>query len=322
MSSVTSRKREKNKKREMYGREPHGAPREDAEPGSEGQRRMIWEENYRFIQQHNMEEAQGKHSYRLGMNQFGDLTDAEYQEMMLCSEDTSQEEFSSLPVWNGSVLKAPAQWDWRQKGYVTPVKSQGKCGSCWAFSATGALEGQMFKKTRRLVPLSEQNLMDCSRAYGNNGCHGGLALRAFDYIAVNGGIESEKTYPYTAKDSSRCKYSKRRSVASCKGYQQLPRGNERCLKNALIAVGPIAVSVNANLTTFKLYKSGIYSDPTCLKETNHAMLAVGYGTQCGAKFWIVKNSWGTFWGEKGYIRMARDNDNQSGIGIRSTFPVV
>ncbi|KAI1886231.1 hypothetical protein AGOR_G00211860 [Albula goreensis] len=295
---------------------------------SEGQRRMIWEENHRFIQQHNLEEAQGKHSYKLGMNQFGDLTDEEYQEMMLSSEEVSQEAFSSLPVWNGTVLKAPTKLDWRRKGYVTHVKNQGVCESCWAFSATGALEGQMFKKTGRLVPLSEQNLVDCSRSFGNNGCNRGLALQAFNYIAKNGGIESEKTYPYKAKDMP-CRYNKKRSVAYCKGYKQLPSGDEKSLRNALIDVGPIAVSVNSDLKTFKFYKSGIYSDPACHKTINHAVLAVGYGVsktsnmQGGpAKFWIVKNSWGTHWGEKGYIRVARYNNNQCGIGIHSTYPVV
>ncbi|KAI1886228.1 hypothetical protein AGOR_G00211830 [Albula goreensis] len=298
---------------------------------SEGQRRMIWEENHRFIQQHNLEEAQGKHSYKLGMNQFGDLTDQEFRETML-GLDMSSVDVSSLPVWNGTVLHTPEQVDWRKQGYVTPVKDQGTCNSCWAFSSTGALEGQMFKKTRRLVSLSEQNLIDCSRCYGNRGCEGGLMDNAFRYIRDKGGIASESSYPYTAEDTMLCRYSESQRAASCKGYKILPEG-ENALRKALVYVGPISVSVNSSLHTFKFYESGIYFHRKCSKSPDHALLAVGYGKSIDEpdtssrakhpyKFWILKNSWGTRWGEGGYMRLARDRRNHCGIGIFSVYPEV
>ncbi|KAG9337749.1 hypothetical protein JZ751_028246 [Albula glossodonta] len=297
---------------------------------SEGQRRMIWEENHRFIQQHNLEEAQGKHSYKLGMNQFGDLMEKEFSETML-GLDLSSVDVSSLPVWNGTVLKAPREWDWSRKGYVTPVKNQKQCGSCWAFSSTGALEGQMFKKTRRLVSLSEQNLVDCTRTYGNYGCNGGLMNEAFRYVEKNGGIASEQSYPYTATEG-KCRYKKSQRAAYCKGHRILPQGDEKTLRDAVYAVGPISICINAGRRTFQFYKSGIYYDPECPKKINHAVLAVGYGeswTQPATsnistgptQFWIVKNSWGTGWGKDGYIRVARGY-NQCGIARFSVYPIV
>ncbi|XP_036393808.1 cathepsin L1-like [Megalops cyprinoides] len=296
---------------------------------SEGHRRMIWEENHRFIQQHNLEEAQGKHSYKLGMNHFGDLTQTEFQKMMLDFNLASTAD-TSLPVWNGSVLKAPTEVDWSKKGYVTPVKDQGQCGSCWAFSSTGALEGQVFKKTGKLISLSEQNLVDCSRQYGNHGCNGGLMDRAFQYIKDNGGIASEEGYPYTAKENP-CSYNKSQEAATCTGYTLLPPGSERYLRDALAAIGPVSVTLNADRLQF--YKSGVYYDPRCSKEINHAVLAVGYGvswyelennvsSRCPTRFWILKNSWGSDWGNQGYMRLAREHGNNCGIAIYSIFPKV
>ncbi|XP_036393805.1 cathepsin L1-like [Megalops cyprinoides] len=298
---------------------------------SEGHRRMIWEENHRFIQQHNLEEAQGKHSYKLGMNHFGDLTQKEFQKMMLDFNLASMAD-TSLPVWNGSVLQAPTEVDWSKKGYVTPVKNQGRCGSCWAFSSTGALEGQVFKKTGKLISLSEQHLVDCSRKYGNHGCNGGLMDRAYKYIKDNGGIASEEGYPYKAKDES-CKAQNAEKVATCTGYTKLRRGDEGSLRDAVASIGPVAVALNAGLRSFQFYKSGIYYDRRCSRRINHAVLAVGYGeslyetnkndlTRRATKFWLLKNSWGTGWGNQGYMRLARDKRNLCGIANYSVYPKV
>ncbi|KAG7469752.1 hypothetical protein MATL_G00132180 [Megalops atlanticus] len=298
---------------------------------SEGHRRMIWEKNHRFIQQHNLEEAQGKHSYKLGMNHFGDLTLKEFQKMMLDFNLASTVD-TSLPVWNGSVLQAPNEVDWSKKGYVTPVKNQGQCGSCWAFSSTGALEGQVFKKTGKLISLSEQQLVDCSRQYGNYGCNGGWMGRAFQYIQDNGGIASEEGYPYTAKDEA-CKAQNAEKVATCTGHTVLRRGDERTLRDAVASVGPVSVTLDASRRSFQFYKSGVYYDRRCSQRINHAVLAVGYGqsvyetnmndlTRRATKFWILKNSWGTGWGNQGYIRLARERGNLCGIANYSVFPKV
>ncbi|XP_066551438.1 cathepsin S [Amia ocellicauda] len=298
---------------------------------SEGYRRQIWEENLRFIEQHNLEHSQGKHSYTLGMNHFGDLTQQEVTEMMTGFSPDDALEDTPVSNWIGSSQRPPRELDWRNKGYVTGVKSQGSCGSCWAFSATGALEGQYFKKTGKLVSLSEQNLVDCTKnnKYGNHGCKGGNSFRAFKYIRDNKGIASEKSYPYTGKDNKKCQYRRAQKAATCKGYTFLPRNNETTLRDALAVIGPIAVSVDASQKTFHLYRSGIYYDPKCSHNTSHAVLAVGYGIsffQSGNrhpnKYWILKNSWGTCWGDKGYMQLARAYGNQCGVAKKPLYPIV
>ncbi len=180
-------------------------------------RRIIWEENLRFIQTHNLAYSRGEKSYTVGMNAYGDLTPSEFVAKFngyrLTANRTKVSHSKYLQTvtklsWNflqGSAflssstpITLPDTVDWRTKGYVTPVKDQQQCGSCWAFSTTGSLEGQMFKKTGKLVSLSEQNLVDCSQSFGNDGCNGGLMDNAFQYIKKNGGIDTEVCYPYTA----------------------------------------------------------------------------------------------------------------------------
>ncbi|XP_040393450.1 procathepsin L-like isoform X3 [Cygnus olor] len=164
---------------------------------AEAVRREVWEKNLRRIEQHNREEARGQHTFRLAMNHYGDMTDEEFNQLLNGFTPAWQEE-PVLLFQASAALKTPAEVDWRAKGYVTPVKNQGHCGSCWAFSATGALEGLVFNQTGKLVVLSEQNLIDCSRKLGNNGCHGGYMTRAFQYVHENGGLNSEHIYPYLA----------------------------------------------------------------------------------------------------------------------------
>ncbi|XP_066551436.1 cathepsin S [Amia ocellicauda] len=301
------------------------------EEDSEGYRRQVWEENLRFIEQHNLEHSQGKHSYTLGMNHFGDLTQQEVTEMMTGFSPDDALEDTPVSNWTGSSQCPPRELDWRNKGYVTGVKNQGSCGSCWAFSATGALEGQYFKKTGKLVSLSEQNLVDCTKnvKYGNHGCKGGYMCRAFDFVRDNKGIALNKSYPYTAKDNKRCKTKIGKKATTCKGYKMVPRGNERALRDALVAIGPISVALDASRRTFHYYRSGIYFDRKCSKSSNHAVLAVGYGisfTHSGNKrpnkYWILKNSWGHNWGDNGYIQLAREYGNHCGIAQYAVYPLL
>ncbi|XP_059494434.1 procathepsin L-like [Stegostoma tigrinum] len=301
----------------------------------ENYKRMVWEDNMRYIEQHNLEYSMGKHTFTVGMNEYGDLTTEEFNEIMngffQAEADNSTEEhvdegddfnedvddLESNEIEEGDDDLKLRVVDWRKKGLVTQVKSQGPCGSCWAFSATGAIEGQWAKVCGRLISLSEQNLLDCDTT--SHGCRGGYKKLAFQYVRRNG-IESEKTYPYTAQQGS-CKFQKSNIVAKVARYRNIPRG-ERCLARASRKIGPIAVSLNARPKTFHFYKQGVYADPSCTQRRGHAVLLVGYGRERGMNYWLVKNSWGTEWGEEGYIKIAKDKGNLCGIANYAVYPTV
>jgi len=218
----------------------------------------------------------------------------------------------------------PATVDWRDKGYVTPVKNQGACGSCWSFSSTGALEGQMKRKTGKLVSLSEQNLVDCTKTYGNDGCGGGWMAISYLYIDLNDGIDTESSYPYTGQDGD-CAYNESTIGGSDVGFYRLPEGNETFLQEFVAQIGPIAVAIDASQPSFQSYHSGVYNEPGCDPSAlDHAVLAVGYGTDkpTGLDYWLVKNSWGVGWGDSGYIKMSRNKKNQCGIASHAILPLV
>ncbi|XP_057683221.1 cathepsin S, ortholog 1 isoform X4 [Corythoichthys intestinalis] len=252
---------------------------------------------------------------------------------------------------NYSKVTLPRSLDWRTKGLVSPVQDQvrqiiiilppkiinsrttsfkkscltspvskGICGSCWAFSSLGALEGQMKKRTGNLVPLSPQNLLDCSSVDGNHGCRGGYITKAYRYVIRNRGVDSERFYPYE-RQSGKCRYSPKGKAGYCSNFRVLPGGDERALKATLADVGPLAVAVNAMLPSFHLYRGGIYDDPDCeAKFINHAVLLVGYGSDRGREFWLLKNSWGSAWGEDGFIRISRNRNNVCGVANFAVYP--
>lgn len=283
----------------------------------------MWEKNVKTISLHNQEYSQGKHNFTMAMNAFGDMTNEEFKKVM---NGLQNRKYQKGEVFKESFFAPiPSHLDWRKKGYVTPVKNQGMCGSCWAFSATGALEGQMFRKTGKLISLSEQNLVDCSRSQGNLGCSGGLMDNAFQYIKDNRGLDSEKSYPYVGQETS-CKYDPEESAANDTGFMDVHK-HEKSLMKAVAFVGPISVGIDAGHTTFQFYKKGIYYDPDCSsKELDHGVLVVGYGFEGTVsdnnRYWIVKNSWGTDWGMDGYIKMAKDRHNHCGIASMASYPTV
>merc|ERR1712179_91188 len=290
------------------------------EYGEDFARRGIWEKNLAYIRQHNLEADRGVHTFWLGMNEYGDMTNEEFVRVMngyKMSNTTSGATF--LPP---SHITLPDSVDWRPKGYVTPIKNQGQCGSCWAFSSTGSLEGQTFKKTGKLPSLSEQNLVDCSTKQGNQGCQGGLMDQAFTYIKVNNGIDTEVSYPYKG-ENGKCQFNAANVGATDNGFVDIKSKSESDLQSAVATQGPIAVAIDASHMSFQLYRSGVYHSWFCSQtRLDHGVLAVGYGSDGSKDFWIVKNSWGKSWGMEGYINMSRNRDNNCGIATSASYPTV
>ena len=281
-------------------------------------RHAIWESNKLYVEEHNANAD--KWGYILDTNEYADMESAEFAKLF--NGLAAEEEPPSTVYVPGNVSADPASVDWRDKGYVTPVKNQGQCGSCWAFSTTGSLEGQHFKKTGKLVSLSEQQLMDCSKMEGNHGCEGGLMVNAFRYIEKNGGIDTEESYPYEAEDERRCKFKKADIGATCTGFVKIKKDNCEELRNAVATVGPISVGMDASGRSFQLYKSGIYQPRKCSsKQLDHGVLVVGYGREEGERYWIIKNSWGKHWGMKGYFNIAAA-ENLCGICTSASYPTV
>jgi cathepsin L len=290
----------------------------------ENVRRAAWEANLKIVQSHNLQADLGVHTYYLGMNKFADLTLNEFVSMMNGYNETNMRpKLLGRKIYKYDPnFQAPDSVDWRDKGYVTDIKDQGQCGSCWAFSSTGALEGQHFKATGKLVSLSEQNLVDCSQKQGNMGCNGGLMDQAFQYIKDNSGIDTEVSYPYEAVDNQ-CRFKAENVGATDTGFTDITSKDEQALQQAVADVGPISVAIDASHSSFQLYKSGIYNEIFCSQtRLDHGVLAVGYGSDSGKDYWIVKNSWGTGWGNQGYIQMSRNKRNQCGIATAASYPTV
>jgi C1A family cysteine protease len=260
--------------------------------------------NLDFVTRHN----EGNSSYTVGMNQFGDLTGAEFKQQYLRYRPTSTHRHQ-IPDTTTVKRSVPTSVDWRSKGAVTGVKDQGQCGSCWAFSTVGAVEGIHAIKSGNLVSLSEQELVDCD-TNGQSGCNGGNMQGAFSWIVKNG-LCTEAAYPYHALDSS-CKKDKCTAAAHITGHNNVAN-NENALI-AAIAAQPVSVAIEADQQGFQFYTGGVF-DGVCGTNLDHGVLAVGYGSN----YYIVKNSWGANWGESGYIRMIRGR-NQCGIDIDASYP--
>jgi cathepsin L len=293
-------------------------------------RMKIFMENSHKVAKHNKLYEQGLVTYKLGLNKYSDLLHHEFVSILNGFNKTKtgflrgSDLEDSVTFIHPAHVTLPDSVDWRDHGAVTPVKDQGHCGSCWSFSATGSLEGQHFRKTGNLVSLSEQNLVDCSTKYGNNGCNGGLMDNAFRYVKDNGGIDTEDSYPYDAEDE-KCHYNPKNKGATDRGFVDIESGNEEKLKAAVATIGPVSIAIDASHETFQLYSEGVYIDPECSsEELDHGVLVVGYGTdeKTGQDYWLVKNSWGSSWGLEGYIKMARNRDNQCGVATQASYPLV
>jgi C1A family cysteine protease len=265
-------------------------------------------------------------SYTLGVNKFSDLTGDEFSAL-----------YKGLNVPRIRVVKntktlstvgVPTSIDWVAKGAVTDVKDQGQCGSCWSFSSTGSLEGLFFLNTGSLGGIepdgtgdwtkegfSEQNLVDCSQSYGNQGCDGGLMDDAFQYVAANG-IDLEANYPYTAEDGS-CSTSGKAYLQGI-SFTDVTPDDEDQLK-AAVAQQPVSVAIEADQEVFQGYTGGVINDASCGTQLDHGVLVVGYGhdSASGLDYWKVKNSWSATWGMDGYVLIARGTGGAGMCGIAS-----
>ena len=292
------------------------------QPTERDYRESVYYANVAKIDAHN----EGNFSWTMDVNQFADLTAAEFKAQVVSgSFRRSAVRNTTVGVrglWSRADL--PASVNWTAAGAVTPVKDQAQCGSCWAFSTTGSVESAWFLAKGTLPSVSEQQLVDCSTAEGNQGCNGGLMDYAFEYIIKNKGITTEAAYPYTATGPNTCVAAGKPVAATLSGYKDVPVNSETALETA-IAQQPVSVAVEADQSVFQFYSGGVM-DSACGTQLDHGVLAVGYGTLGGKEYYLVKNSWGASWGANGYILLGRgakfNPSGQCGLQMAASYPVV
>lgn len=285
------------------------------EASSEMQRREIFQKNMEFVESHN---SRGL-NYTLNLNQFSDMTNEEFSAKMVggYKPNLRREGVKSTP-WVDLEIVAEDAIDWVAKGGVNAVKNQQQCGSCWAFSTVVAVEGAYFVSSGTLLSLSEQQLVSCDT--GDNGCGGGLMDNAFKFLETTG-LCTEEEYPYTAGGGTAgaCKKSCAPQVMVT-SFVDVPSGKEDKLMQAL-SQQPVSVAIDAAGLPFQLYHGGVFDTWFCFTSLDHGVAAVGYGTDGGKDYWKVRNSWGSTWGEKGYIRMIRGKD-ECGVAKQASYPTV
>merc|ERR1712153_58480 len=252
--------------------------------------------------------SDNSHKSTVGHNQFSDWTDAEYKRLL--AYKGKQTNNLDAEILDTSNLEDSVNWV--TKGGVTNVKNQGQCGSCWAFSSTGAIEGSMFLSTGTLQSFSEQQLVDCSTK--NSGCNGGLMDYAFQYVET-APLMLETAYPYTGRQAT-CQYVSSKGLGKVKSFKDVSRDTSGNQLMAAVAKGPVSVAIEADQFAFQGYAGGVITSG-CGTRLDHGVLAVGYGTDAGQEYFLVKNSWGGSWGVDGYVKMAPD---QCGITLQPSYP--
>ena len=268
------------------------------------------------------------YEFETSMNKFGQMTPDSFGKYINkgCFKIDDPNAYKSM--WGASCSKfksitsdLPETVDWRNEDAVTPVKDQGQCGSCWSFSATGAMEGAWAITKGNLLSLSEQQLIDCSKRYGDLGCNGGLMDSAFEY-AIDFGMCSEEDDPYKASSDkcTDCDY-----VADFSDCVDVTPNNQQHLKEA-VSRGPVSVAIEADQKIFQFYSGGVINEASCGTNLDHGVLVVGYGNENGQDYWLVKNSWGDSWGDNGYVKIGRSNSTNDagicGIAAQPSYPVV
>lgn len=288
------------------------------------ERLHTFRQNLRYIDSMN---RQGL-SYSLSVNHLADKTTEELRVLrgkQPAKPNTKNNgQAFTMSEYTDKQKSLPESFDWRIFGAVTPVKDQGVCGSCWSFGTTGAIEGAFFVKHDHLIRLSQQNLVDCSWGFGNNGCEGGEDFRAYDWIIKHGGIASEASYGQYLQQDGYCHFNNATIGAKLTGYVNVTPNDPVALKTALVNQGPISIGIDAAHKSLVFYDHGLYFEPECghgVDDLDHAVLLVGYGTYKGEDYWLVKNSWSTYWGNDGYVLMSQ-KDNNCGVTTQTTYPIV
>jgi len=299
---------------------------------AEGEAFIVFMDNWKMINDFNIA---GEETFTMRMNQFSDMTGDQFKLYIhghdgSCMRKRTVQERVAMEEVTPEV-DAPASIDWTNNGgnYVTPVKNQGQCGSCWAFSTTGSIESRTAIANKQtgsdIVTLSEQQLVDCSGSYGNQGCNGGLMDDAFKYVESSKGLCSEKEYPYTARDGTCKSTSCGTKYDPISSYKDVSADSMTSLE-AAVAEGPVSIAIEADQSAFQFYSGGVLTG-LCGTRLDHGVLVVGYGTSGSQQYWKVKNSWGTTWGMEGYILICKDcgkngNKGECGILMEPSYPVV
>lgn len=275
-----------------------------------------------FVSNHEFIQSYNSSTHTLEMNEYGDLSTHEFSRERQLMSVFALPRQSSCSAFESTASSVPSSMDWRGKA-VTSVKNQGQCGSCWSFSSAGAMEGAYAVSTGDLVDLSEQQLMDCTWSYGDFGCSGGLMDNAFAY-AIDHGMCLEDDVPYLAENQKCASMPQCDVVAKFSDCFDVTPNNQVHLKEA-VSFQPVSVAIEADTRVFQFYKSGIIDSADCGTTLDHGVLVVGYGEDNGQKYWTVKNSWGSDWGESGYVRIARsdstDDEGICGIAMQPSYIV-
>jgi C1A family cysteine protease len=271
----------------------------------------IFKHNLNLIEKHNSQ----NYNWKMKINKFTDLTWDEFFSKRKGLNTKNRRLNWFEPTLSDKDL--PNSLDWREKGVVNPVKNQLQCGSCWSFSAVSSIESLIAIKTGVLYDLSEQQLVDCSTSWGNAGCNGGLMDNAFQYV-INNKLCLEEEYPYTAQDGT-CKSTESCGLVSISGFSDIQPNNETALLLTLLEQ-PVSVAIEADKYGFQFYSSGVF-DGECGTNLDHGVVLVGFGKEDQKDYWLIRNSWGSEWGDNGYIKIVR-GVNQCGVSLAASVPLL
>jgi KDEL-tailed cysteine endopeptidase len=284
---------------------------------------QVFVSNMITIEQHNI---QTNINYTYRMNQYTDFAPQEFKDKLINGFQVSNlYGLKTCSKFSKTNKQVPSAFDWRDYNAVTSVKDQGQCGSCWSFSATGSIEGAWAINQKNLISLSEQQLVDCSKKYGNFACNGGEMDSAFNYV-IDNGICSDESYPYVSgitEKAGTCVTCN--TVVKISGCYDVTPNDQLALKEA-VSNGPVSIAIEADTHIFQFYSGGIITSTSCGTNLDHGVLIVGYGEENGIKYWLVKNSWGESWGDEGYVKIERTESTNDqgicGIAMQPSFPSV